>query len=200
MEGRGFIIIILFVGVIAGLISAIQHSQVIDRINLDVMEEKKKLAEMQAGVERLKSEWAKVEAVSQKLKTAQFKLPPIEAQKEELLKKYRGLEGEFKYLVRSTRDLVVKIRENGPGEAFAELRLADGRVLKDVKLRKIEGEQFSFSHSEGFASIKIDLLPFELLEKYDVGPRSLVPELEITERQLFSPGAATSATSSKGGR
>ncbi|MBL9134163.1 MAG: hypothetical protein JNG86_23315 [Verrucomicrobiaceae bacterium] len=189
MESK-FWIFIGAITLIAGAFSAVQYFQGIDRINADLQETKSKITQMNRAIELQKAEWTKIETLYQKQLATEARLAPLQQQKTELEKKFRTLEGEFKYLVNSTRSLVDKVRANGPGEVYPELKLSDGRTMKDAKVRKVEENQLSLIHSEGFATIQFDLLPSEVRERFDMGGSGLANMLETAEKELFEPVSA----------
>ena len=80
-----------------------------------------------------------------------------------------------------------KIRVDGEGAEFPEVKLLNGKVLKIAKLKKIEPNQLSFMHADGFTIVPHDMLPADLRERFDMGDSGLADSLEDAERNLFSP-------------
>ena len=186
MESGKFWIFAFFILIVSGGSTLYQHFQGVDRVNADLIDLKNNLFQMESATENLRTEWAKVEALLAKLRVAQAKGGPIQQRKEELQKKIRGLEGEFRYLVSSTRAAVDKVRENAPGEVYPEVNLANGKVFKDAKIRKVEEDQISFIHSDGIGYASFDILPADLLKKFDLGPGGLAVALKNAEQEVFS--------------
>ncbi len=52
------------------------------------------------------------------------------------------------------------------GTRFSELKLTDGKVLKDVELLKVEPDALKMEHSEGTSLVPIQSLPAEMREHY----------------------------------
>ena len=187
METGKFWFFIIFVSLIAGIFTGVQYFQGIDSANAQVVEARGKLGQTKDTLVLRQDEWAKVSNLALKTQAAVAKEAPLVARRDELQTKHRRLEGDFKYLVKSTRAAVEKIRVDGEGAEFPEVKLLNGKVLKIAKLKKIEPNQLSFMHADGFTIVPHDMLPADLRERFDMGDSGLADSLEDAERNLFSP-------------
>jgi hypothetical protein len=186
METGKFWFFIIFVSLIAGVFTAVQHFQGVDAANAQVVETKSKLSQVKETLAIRQAEWAKVSTLAAKAQQAVAKEAPLLAKRDELQTKFRRLEGDFKYLVKSTRAAVDKIRAEGEGTQFPEVKLLNGKVLKMAKVKKVEPNQLSLMHSEGFNIVTYDLLPEDIRERFDMGGNGLADQLEDAEHNLFS--------------
>ena len=186
METGKFWFFIIFVSLIAGIFTGVQYFQGIDAANAQVVEVRGKMGQTKDTLALRQEEWAKVSNLAINTQAAVAKEAPLTARRDELQTKYRRLEGDFKYLVKSTRAAVEKIRADGEGAEFPEVKLLNGKVFKLAKLKKIEPNQLSFMHADGFTIVPYDILPAELRERFDMGGSGLADSLEEAERSLFS--------------
>jgi len=185
METGKFFFIIAFVSAVAGIFSLVHYFQGVDSANAVLIESKSKLTQLKESLVVRQGEWAKIEAVAVKAKEAATKEAPLTQELDELKAKYRRVEGDFKYIVKSMRSAVEKIRTDGVGVEFPEVKLQNGKVLKSAKIKKIEPAQVSFIHADGFTIVPQDMLPEDLRERFDMGSGSLADALEAEEATIF---------------
>ncbi|MBE7493346.1 MAG: hypothetical protein HS117_00215 [Verrucomicrobiaceae bacterium] len=197
MEYAKFWVLLFFVSVVAGGFTLQQHFQAVDRLNAEVLSIRGNVGQTNSSTDRLKQEWAKVEVLVQRLQAANAKNASLQQQRDELKVKLRSLEGDFKYLLSSVRDAVDKVRANAPGEVYDEVVLADGRVLKSAKIRKVEDAQISFIHSEGISAITHDMLPESIRSRFDLAPDGLLASLKQTDQELLAPPPVAASKSSR---
>lgn len=88
------------------------------------------------------------------------------------------IEGELRNQIASMKLTSQRVQNDLLKSDFPELMLSSGRLLKNVRLRKNDSGTFSFTHSEGLGSCSLDELPRELVEKMDLGPRSILKRLQ----------------------
>jgi hypothetical protein len=184
METGKFFFIITLVCVVAGIFTGINHFQGVDEANAQLIESKRKLADLKETMRVRQDEWAKIEVVAVKAKEAATKEAPLVQELDELKAKHRRLEGDFKYLVKSVRSAVDKVREEAVGAEYAEVKLSNGKVLKAAKIKKLDPLNVSFIHSEGFTIVPYDVLPDEIREKYDLGGNGLAEQLAAAEQVI----------------
>lgn len=202
METGKFFFIITFVCVVAGIFTGVNHLQGVDEANAQLIEAKRKVKELRETMKVRQDEWAKIEAVGLKAKEAAAKEAPLVQELDELKAKFRRLEGDFKYLVKSVRSAVDKVRGVAVGEEYAEVKLSNGKVLKAAKIKKLDPMNVSFIHSDGFTIVPYDVLPDEIREKYDMGGNGLAEQLAAAEQTIqtakYSPVAGRSGSSGAG--
>lgn len=174
--------------IVGSAYSGVQYYRNVTKAETDVLAMRSQLAEAQLLNERQKLDWGKIEALQTRAVQAREKKVSLLKEKDDLEKKFRLLEGEFKYLVQSTRDAVEKARTAAVGQVYPELKLADGKVLKSATVRKVDDRQISFMHADGIGSVPLEMLPEELRNKFDMGTRSLASEVATLERNILSPG------------
>lgn len=102
--------------------------------------------------------------------------------------KERLVKGDMAYLVKSMRSTVDKVRTDALGAEFSLIQLANGRSLSRAVIKKIDDRSASILHADGLNAVNTSDLPQELVEKFDVGPSSLIKQLEALE---FSIGLST---------
>jgi hypothetical protein len=186
METGKFWFIVIFTCLVVAVFSGVQYFQGVDTANAHVVETRSKLSQVKETLALRQDEWTKISVLAAEAQAAASKEAPLKARRDELANQFRRLEGDFKYLVKSTRAAVNKIRAEGEGAEFPEVKLLNGKVLKAAKIKKVEPNQLSFMHSEGYNIVTYDLLPDELRERFDMGESGLADELEDAERRLFT--------------
>jgi len=186
METGKFFFIIALVSAVAGIFSVVHYFQGVDAANAVLIESKSKLTQLKETLAVRQGEWAKIEAVAAKAQEATTKEAPLVQELDELKAKYRRVEGDFKYMVKSARSAVEKIRADGVGAEIPEVKLQNGKVLKSAKIKKIEPAQVAFIHADGFTIVQQDMLPDDLRERFDMGSASLADELEKAEVTIFT--------------
>ncbi len=186
MEATKFWTAIILVSIVAAIVSGMQYFQGVDDANRSLQDIKDKLTQMRESVKHIKGEWERVEGNINRAQAAQAKSTPFATKRDELQSKYRGLEGDFKYLVKSMRTIVDKARVDGVGASYPEIKLSNGKILKDAKIRKIEESQITFIHADGSGVVTFDLLPDEISGKFDLGPNGLANSLAAAEKDIFT--------------
>jgi hypothetical protein len=186
METGKFFSIMAFACAVAGIFTAVNYFQGVDEANGQLLEAKKNLAQLKETWKMRQDEWAKIEVVAARAKEAASKETPLLRELDDLKAKWRRMEGEFKYLVSSTRSAVEKVRADGVNAAFPEVKLLNGKVLTAAKIKKIEPNQISFIHADGFLMVPQDLLPDDLRSRFDLGSTSLADELESAQAAILA--------------
>ena len=110
MESGKFFAIAAFVCVVTVIFTAVNYFQVVDEANGQWLEAKKNLAQLKEIWKTRQAEWVKIELVAARAKQAAEKEAPLLRELDDLKAKLRRMEGEFKYLVNSTRSAVEKVR------------------------------------------------------------------------------------------
>ena len=186
METEKFFSIVALVCVVAGIFTAVNYFQGVDEANGQLLEAKKNLAQLKETWKMRQDEWAKIEVVAARAQQAASKEAPLLRELEDLKVKWRRMEGEFKYLVSSTRSAVEKVRADAANTVFPEVKLLSGKVLTAAKIKKIEPNQISFIHADGFLIVPQDLLPDNLRSRFDLGSASLADELESAQAAILA--------------
>lgn len=188
MESGKFWSFIFLVCLIAGIFSAVQYFQGVDAANAQVVEARSKLNQTRETLKLRQHEWAQIGALLARSQAAAAKEAPLAARRDALQTRFRRLEGEFKYLVQSMRAAADKVRADSEKMEFPEVKLANGKVLKKARVKKIEPGELSLMHSDGFLAVTFDLLPADVLERFDLGDSGLAAQLEAKERALLNKG------------
>ncbi|WP_395740205.1 hypothetical protein [Prosthecobacter sp.] len=163
-----------------------QHNVKVQEAQTEIASLKLQIAEMHTFRDARKTDWEAYEALKVKADAATAKTAPLKKQKEELENKIKTSAGEFKALVDSAGEAVEKVRANASSLVIPELKLSDGRVLKNAQIRKLEETQISFTHADGIGTVPISLLPPETLERLDIGPNSLAGVVTIAATDIFA--------------
>lgn len=184
METGKFWFIIIFVSLVAGIFTGVQHFQGVDAANAQVVETKSKLSQLKDTLLLRQGEWSKVSLLASKAQQAATKEAPLLAKIEELKTQVRRLEGDFKYMVKSMKDAVEKVRATAVGLEFPEVKLTNGKVLKTAKIKKLEPMSISFIHSDGFTIVTYDELPEDIRERFEMGGNGLAEQLAAAEQTI----------------
>ncbi|WP_395752422.1 hypothetical protein [Prosthecobacter sp.] len=163
-----------------------QHNLKVQEAKTEIQSLKLQIAEMHTFRDARKTDWEAYEALKVKAAAAAAKTAPLKQQKEELENKIKASVAAFKALVDSGGEAVEKVRANASSLVIPELKLSDGRVLKNAQIRKLEETQISFTHSDGIGTVPISLLPPETLERLDIGPNSLAGVITIAATDIFA--------------
>lgn len=134
-----------------------------------------------------KTPWLEFEPTQIALAQTAAKTAALQQKKMELEAKVANSTEELKKLAAAVRAAVEKVQSAAADQVIPELKLQDGKVLKDAKLRKIEPGQISFTHLDGIGSVPYSQLPMDLLERLDVGSTSLVRATLAAEMDLITP-------------
>jgi len=156
------------------------------RRHLALQESKSKLADMKEQVFLRKRDWDDREKALAKIQAETDKTAALLKTQEDLDTRYRKAEGELKYTLESMKTSVAKMRETAPGTELGEIALANGKVLRGVKIRKVEESGISLIHADGIGTIQLDMLPENLKEKYDLGPKALIPVIQKAQTSFLA--------------
>ncbi|MGV3664215.1 MAG: hypothetical protein ACO1TE_28845 [Prosthecobacter sp.] len=176
-ESKIWLLLILF-GMLIGIGYAAHYLTSVDNANFAMLEQKQRLDSVKEMVETRRKNWEKLEGLATKNRELAAHHEVLLKAKEVLETRYRKVTSEIKYAAESIKNAVDKARSNGPGTEFGEVTLANGKVLRNAKVRAVEADSVSFIHADGIGSIGLELLPAEIKERYDLGPEALVPQLE----------------------
>ena len=186
MENGGFwaplIILILAVAGMFGF----RYLEQLDAATAALVDTKLVLKQTQESLAGRKEMWAIVDAAAQKL--AKARLVQDEADK-----KQRLVEGDLRYTVKSFKAAVDKVRTDALGCEIPEIALLNGTFFKAAKIRKMDNTSMTFLHSNGISTVQIDQLPQDLVEKFDMGARSLVNQLDQLEASMDSSDSPVEA-------
>ncbi len=177
-EESKYWILLLLVGILISLGYVTHYLNSVDEANLALQESKSKLSGMQEQLFHLKKEWGDREQAVSKVQIEADKNAKLLTAQEALEMRYRKTEGELKYVLESMKTSVEKARSNATGMELGEITLTNSRVLRGVKIRKVEESGISLIYSDGIGTPPLDLLPENLKEQYDLGPNALVPQIE----------------------
>ncbi len=181
-----FLKIILLLAAIGGAFYGADCYHKIDQAKSELLQLKPELSQTQEFLSFSRNAWEKYEALKIKADQAAAKTSSLKQQKENGEKKLKAALEEFTVLAAAMNDSVNKVRTNDARLAFPEIKLADGRVLKDAKVRKVEETQVSFMHSAGIGSAPVAQLPPLLLEQLDLGTTSLTTAMDIMAADLIA--------------
>ncbi len=189
---------ILIISVLIGLGYSAHYFSSVDLANAALLESKTKLAGVHELLHLRKKIWTDMESANFKVREAMGKNEVLLKAKDILDKRYRTVDSDLKYVVTSMKASVDKARNDAPGSELGDITLANGKVLRGAKVRKVEESGISLIHSDGIGTVTLDLLPTELKEKYDLGSEALVPKLiEAQTNFLANPTANDTNTKPK---
>jgi hypothetical protein len=189
---------ILIISVLIGLGYSAHYFSSVDLANAALLESKTKLAGVHELLHLRKKIWTDMETANFKVREAMGKNEALLKAKDIVDKRYRTVDSDLKYVVTSMKASVDKARNDAPGSELGDITLANGKVLRGAKVRKVEESGISLIHSDGIGTVTLDLLPTELKEKYDLGSEALVPKLiEAQTNFLANPTANDTNTKSK---
>lgn len=178
----------IFLTVVGSAYSSIQYYRNLTAAKEGVATLIQQLEQQQAYNQERKAEWENITSLSEKREQLAKQSELLKKKKDDLEQQFRRKEGEFKYLAKSIGAAVETVRTASIGEVFPEIRLTDGRVLKNARIRKINDIQVSFIHTDGTGTLAQELLPAALLRKLDLGNDSLVLAIATKEHNLLSSG------------
>jgi hypothetical protein len=118
------------------------------------------------------------------IQSAEARLAEAEKKQDAAESKRRLIEGDLRYLSEAVRKQAETTLERIAETEFPEIRLSSGRVLKNVRLRKLDDTRCSFVHSDGIGTAMLSELPADLLERIDVGPAGIAIRLKELEVEL----------------
>ncbi len=126
----------------------------------------------------------KSNALLVQIQSAEARLAEAGKKLEAAESKRRLIEGDLRYLSGSVKKQAETALERLQETSFPEVRLSSGRVLKNVRLRKIDETKCSFVHSDGIGIAALSELPADLLERIDAGPAGIATRLNQLEVEL----------------
>ena len=140
-------------------------------------------------------EWTEIKTAKDKLDQLESRMTEVNRQRDLLDTKERKLTGELKYMAASMAVAVENTRKFAIGTVLPELRLPGRSALHNVKIFKINDDSVSLLHEDGVANLqaKTDELPLEIVQKYDLGPKSIHGGLQHLIDELSPPPTSKSA-------
>lgn len=166
--------------------SGYQYYNNIEEAKTAIAELRPTIAQLQDSNQQHQQAWEKFEVIQAKAAQVYARQSELLKQKEELQNKIKGIESDFSSLIKSTQSTVDKVRADAAGQNHPEIKLSDGRVLRDAKIRKFEGVQVSFIHADGISTVPADLLPEPFRQRFAMGASDLVVEAATLEKSVFS--------------
>lgn len=118
------------------------------------------------------------------IQSAEARLAEAEKKHDAAESKRRQIEDNLRSLSEAVKKQAETALERMMETEYPEVRLATGRVLKKVRLRKLEDTKCSFVHSDGIGTASLSELPADLLERIDIGPSAIAPRLKQLEVEL----------------
>lgn len=205
-EGKGWPAIFVLFLIMAGAF-LLSYFDKIDKASAELETSKAQMEQSQRALENSRQVFAsrsllgvKAQAYQAQIQAATVRLDSAERKNEEAEKTARRVEGEISYLIGAIKKIAEKAREETAKIEIPELRLQNGQVLKNMRLRKIEGNTCSYIHSEGIGSMQVSELPSAVVERIQAGPDSIMGRLEILAAEMGmgqNPGLNASASDSK---
>lgn len=181
-----FIKIILFLAAVGGAFYGADCYHKIEKAKSELLQLRPELFQTQESLTYGKDAWIKYEALKNKADQAAATTATLKQQQETGEQKLKTALSEFTVLAASMNDAATKVRTNEAGLTFPEIKLTDGRVLTDAKVRKIEETQVSFMHSAGMGNVPASQLPPALQDQFDLGASSLTSAIDVTAAALIA--------------
>lgn len=169
---------IAMLGTLVGLGYTAYYLSSVDTANAMLQETKSKLAEMHEAIRLRKNSWEKTENVRFKMLQSLEQNKALLQAKDILDKRFHELQGNVQFAVESMQTAVNKMRDSATGTDLGDFTLLSGKVLRGTKIRKVEERGVSLLHADGIGTFTPDQLPADFTEKFDLGPNSLLPQLE----------------------
>lgn len=163
----------------------IHYTTSVDEANLALHQSKSRLESIQEQLSRRTKSWNDQERVVHKIQDEADKKATLLKTQETLDQRFQKADNEFKYALESMQTAVDRTRNNAPGTEVGEIKLANGKILSDVKIRKVEESGISFIHADGVGTIPSDQVPENLKEQYDLGSNALVPLIQNAHMALL---------------
>lgn len=193
-------VLVFVVGVLIAIGYGTHYITSVDSANAALIESKDKLADLSEILVQRKKSWAGLEKINALIRQDVEKNEVLTKAKEVLDKRYRSVDSDLKYTVESFTTTVEKICNNAPGTDLGDITLANGKMLRGAKVRKIDETGISMIHADGIGNVTTDLLTAELKEKYDLGTDALLPILQDLKTAFLAKpesGGDTAMTKSK---
>ena len=182
-------IILSLVAVLISFGYGVHYLNSVDEANLALQESKSKLTDMHELLFHRKKDWNDREVAVAKVQAETDKNATLLKAKEILNKRYHQAESDLKYVLESMQSSVEKVRANAAGTELGELTLANGKVLRTVKVRKVDDAGISLIHADGIGTIAVDQLTENLNVRFDLGPNALIPVIEQALTSFLSKPA-----------
>jgi hypothetical protein len=191
MEFR-FSILIKALLVFACILGGCEYLSQLDNLKAELAELKAQAGPLRETEDLRRQEWTKLKAAKDKLDQLMQHEAKLHKQRDLLDTQERKLTGEIKYLAGSMTAAVEKARSSAIGTVFPELKLPGHPTLHNAKIFKINDDSISFLHEDGAANlhVKAEELPVELVQKYDLGLKSIHKALLRLKGDLEAPGPA----------
>lgn len=168
---------IFIISILVGVGYGAYYLTAVDEANLALVESKSKLADYQELFSARKESWGDIEALIAKNRELTDQNTVLVKAKEVLDTRYRKVASELNYSIESMKSAVGRTRGNAPGIELGDVALTNGKLLRGAKIRKLDESGLSLIHADGIGLVPIDLLPAEINERFDLGPRALLPQM-----------------------
>ncbi len=167
----------------------------LDKLKAELAELKSLADTARETADLRRQEWTEIKTAKDKLDQLEARMTEVIRQRDLLDTKERKLTGELKYMTASMAVAVENTRTFAIGTVIPDLRLPGRSALHNAKIFKINDDSVSFLHEDGVANLqaKSDELPVELVQKYDLGPKSIHGGLQHLIDELNPPPASKSA-------
>lgn len=175
-ESKIWVLIVIFAALI-GIGYGSFYLTTVDETNLMLQESKSKLASTHESLSYKKKMWADVDVQMIKNRELVEQNSVLVKAKEVLDTRYRKVVSELNYAADSMKSAVDKTRGNAPGTELGDITLTNGKQLRGAKIRKLDSSGLSLIHADGIGLVTVDLLPAEVVERFDLGPGALLPQL-----------------------
>lgn len=156
-----------------------------DEANVALQESKSKLVSVRESLAFRKKHWGENEQSINQFREETEKTATLLKARDLLNLRYGKALSELKYTLESMKNSVEEVRSNAPGTELGEITLANGKVLRAAKIRKVEETGISMIHADGIGTVPVNLLPDSLKEQYDLGPNALVPMIQEAQTALL---------------
>lgn len=194
METTKFWPPIVILALLVGGIFLYRHLDIVDRANADYLEARDSLATMEEAAAHRQKQW---EDITKAVEQARAKLAVAKALHEKATEidnkavslKHK-LESDLNYLVTTFPGLIEKVRSDALGVSLPSVTLADGKMLSNAQIKKIDDNGIAFIHDSGFGTVPMTSLPVDLIEKFDIGPNSITKraqELKLEAARAPAP-------------
>ncbi|HBJ82496.1 MAG TPA: hypothetical protein DDZ88_01195 [Verrucomicrobiales bacterium] len=170
-------IFIVLISALIGIGYGSYYMTSVDEANLALLESKSKLADTQELLSIKRKSWADVEVLGAKNRELADQNTVLAKAKEVLDTRYRKVMSDLNYAAESMKSAVDKTRGDAPGTELGDITLTNGKHLRGAKIRKLDSSGLSLIHADGIGLVTIDLLPAEILERFDLGPGALLPQM-----------------------
>lgn len=171
--------------VVVSICFCAQYLTSVDAANTALRESEANLVALKEQLYQRRKYWNEKEQVVQQIQAESEKSADLLETQEILDQRFRKADSDLKYALETMVSAVERTRNNAPGTSLAELTLANGKVLRDVKIRKVDDAGISFIHSDGVGNIPSAQAPENLKEQYDLGQNALVPMIQKAQAALL---------------